>query len=136
MQFQWTAVAVTALALLGPAAHAAEKANLKVLYAGNVDSPRAKDFTSFLEKHFAKVTALDLGKFQEGDAKEHDVVLFDWTSIYPRDKDGKIVRAKEGLSLSMPPAVRLSRDFDRPTILIGAAGEQVAGTLQLKIDWL
>jgi hypothetical protein len=136
MRFRWEAVAVAALALLGPAAHAAEKANLKVLYAGNVDSPRAKDFTSFLEKYFAKVTVVDLGKFREGDAKEHDVILFDWTSIYPRDKDGKIARDKEGPGLSMPPAPRLSRDFDRPTILIGAAGGQVAGTLQLKIDWL
>jgi hypothetical protein len=136
MRFRWAAAVGAALTLLDPAAHAAEKANLKVLYAGNVDSPRAKDFTSFLDKHFATVTALDLGKFREGDAKEYDVILFDWTSIYPRDKDGKIAYGKEGPGLSMPPAPRLSGDFDRPAILIGAAGGQVAGTLQLKINWL
>ena len=136
MQFRWTAVAVAALALLGSAAHAAEKANVKVLYAGNVDSPRAKDFTSFLAKHFVQVTPVDLRKLRDADAQGHDVVLVDWTSIYPRDKDGKISRDKQAPSMSMPPAVQLSRDFDRPTILIGAAGGQFSQGRNLKIDWL
>jgi hypothetical protein len=30
----------------------------------------------------------------------------------------------------------LSRAFSRPTVLIGAAGGQIAGSLQLKINWL
>jgi hypothetical protein len=129
-----TAAAVAALALLGSTAPAAEKAGLKILYAGNVDSPRAKDFVSFLESHFAGVTPVELGKFREADAQGHDVVIFDWTSIYPRDKDGKV---KSGsASISMPPGPRLSRDFSRPTILIGAAGGQVAQGQGLKIDWL
>jgi hypothetical protein len=136
MLFRRAAIAVAILGLLDPAARATEKSNLRVLYAGHVDSPRAGDFTSFLAKHFAKVTVVDFGKFQEGDAKEHDVVIFDWTSIYPRDKEGKISRDKEGPGVSMPPAPRLSQSFDRATILVGAAGGQVAGTLQLKIGWL
>lgn len=136
MRFRWTAVAVAALACLAPATPAAEKANLKVLYAGNVDSPRAKDFTAFLGEHFAEVKAVPLGKFREADAKGHDVVIFDWTSIYPRDKSGKINYDDKSLNLAMPPNVQLSRNFDRPAILIGAAGGQVAGGQQLKIDWL
>jgi hypothetical protein len=125
-----------ALALLAPVADAAEKADLKILYAGNVDSPRAKDFTSFLEEHFARVTPVDLGKFRESDAQGHDVVLFDWTSIYPRHKDGRINSGKQAESISMPPTPHLSQDFDRPAILIGAAGGQVARGPLLKIDWL
>jgi hypothetical protein len=136
MQSLWTASAVAALALLGPAARADEKANLKVLYAGNVNSPRAKDFTSFLEKHFVKVTPVDLGKLHDADAQGHDVVLVDWTSIYPRDKDGKITRDDQSPGISMPPAVQLSRDFDRPTVLIGAAGGKCSQGRDLKINWL
>jgi hypothetical protein len=136
MRFRWTALAGAALALLGPAAHAAEKADLKVLYAGNVDSPRAKDFTSFLEQHFVKVTPVDLGKLRDADAQGHDVVLLDWTSIYPRDKDGKVTQNDQSPGISMPPAVQLSRDFDRPTVLIGAAGGQFSQGRDLKITWL
>jgi hypothetical protein len=131
-----TVAAVAALALLGPAAPAADKADLKILYAGNVDSARARDFTAFLEQHFAKVTPVDLGKFQEADAKAHDIVIFDWTSIYPRDKDGKVDNSRQAAGIGMPPAPRLSHGFDRPAILIGAAGGQVAGNLGLKINWL
>ncbi len=104
-----------------------EPIKLKVLYAGNSGSDRAKDFAAFLEK-------VDFGKFQEADAKDYDVVLFDWTSIYPRDKEGKINNSAG--SITMPPAPHLSPDFAKATILIGAAGGQVAGTRQLKINWL
>src|SRR5438874_7656468 len=129
-----TVAAVAALALLGPAAPAADKADLKILYAGNLDSVRARDFTSFLEQHFARVTPVELGKFKEADAQGHDVVIFDWTSIYPRDKDGKINNSPQAPRIAMPPTPKLSRDFDRPTILIGAAGGQLAGSLSLKIN--
>jgi hypothetical protein len=137
MQWRWVASALVALALLSPVAQAAEKANLKVLYAGNVDSPRGKDFTSFLEQQVAKVTPVDLSKLRDADAQGHDVVIVDWTSIYPRDKDGKITRDNEkSLGLTMPPAMQLSHDYDRPTVLIGAAGGQFSQRQQLKTDWL
>jgi hypothetical protein len=128
--------AAAALALLGPAAPAAEKADLKILYAGNVDSPRGRDFTAFLEQHFARVTPVDFGKFREADPQGHDVVIFDWTSIYPRDKDGKIDGAQISGRIKMPPTPQVPRDFDRPAILIGAAGGQVGRSVGLKIDWL
>jgi len=120
--------------LLNGGIRAEEPIKLKVLYAGNSGSDRAKDFASFLEKHFAKVGAVDFGKFQEADAKDYDVVLFDWTSIYPRDKEGKINNSLG--NIIMPPAPHLSAVFAKPTILIGAAGGQVAGTRQIKINWL
>jgi hypothetical protein len=116
-------------------AQADEKIDLKVLYTGNSASDRAMDFTAFLEKHFSGVTAIDIGKFKEGDADGQDVVIFDWTSIYNRDAAGKI-DYKSGSLISMPPWPRLSENFARPTMLIGAAGGRVAGALQIKIDWL
>jgi hypothetical protein len=134
MHLKWLATAMGVLMLLNGGVLAAEPISLKVLYAGNANSDRAKDFVSFLEKHFAKVGAADFGKFREADAKDYDVVLFDWTSIYPRNKEGKIDNSAG--NITMPPAPQLSPDFAKATILIGAAGGQVAGTRQIKINWL
>jgi hypothetical protein len=62
------------------------------------------------------------------------VVIFDWPSIYPRDKDGKI--APKLTSLNQPKPPKLPEDFDRPAILIGAAGSSATSPLRLKINWL
>jgi len=134
MRFSWLATATAILMLANGSILAEEPIKLKVLYAGNSGSDRAKDFVSFLEKHLIKVGSVDFGKFQEADAKDFDVVLFDWTSIYPRDKEGKINNSLG--NIIMPPAPHLSADFAKPTVLIGAAGGQVAITRQLKINWL
>ena len=133
MRLRWLA-AVAALVLMGHVAMAAEKIDLKVLYSGNPGSARAKDFASFLEKQFTKVGQVDFSKFKEVDANQYDVVIFDWTSIYPRNKEGKIDNSVR--SITMPPAPQLSPSYTKATILIGAAGGQVAGTRQLKINWL
>jgi len=134
MHLNWLAIAMAILMLLNGGILAAEPINLKILYAGNPGSDRAKDFVSFLEKHFTKVSSTDFGKFQEADAKEYDVVLFDWTSIYPRNKEGKIDNSVG--NFTMPQAPNLSPAFAKATILIGAAGGMVAGNRQLKINWL
>jgi hypothetical protein len=133
MRFYWLAAAAAAF-LLGGAATAGDKIDLKVLYAGNPDSPRTKDFVTFLSKHFTKVGETNYEKFKEDEAKAYDVVIFDWTSIYPRDKDGKLAEKLTGIHT--PKAPTLSETFDRPAVLIGAAGGSVAGSLGLKINWL
>jgi hypothetical protein len=126
--------ALTALALTAPTARPAEKIALNVLYAGNPGSPRTKDFVSFLQQHFAKVGETSYEKFKPDEAKGYDVVVFDWTSIYPRDKNGKIDEKLANVHSPTPP--QLSREFNRPAVLIGAAGGSLAGHFQLKIDWL
>ena len=133
MRMPW--IAVAGLLLLAPsqASRAEEPIGLKVLYAGNPGSAREKDFVSFLGEHFQKVGTAHYSKFTEADAEGYDVILFDWTSIYPRDEDGKI---KEKIDrLNSPTAPKLPEDFDRPSILIGAAGGFLAQPLRLKIDW-
>jgi hypothetical protein len=110
------------------------KLDLRILYAGNRESDRTNDFSAFLQRHFSKVTVANLSTFKHADADGHDVVIFDWTSIYPRDKAGKIDDSVG--RITMPQVPRLSHDFSRPTVLIGAAGGQVAGSLALKINWL
>ena len=134
MSFRRISLATAALLAVAPLARAGEPFDLKVLYAGNPGSDREKDFRSFLGRHFARVGTADYQKFTEDQAKPYDVVIFDWTSIYPRDKHGKIKPTFERLNSPTPP--KLSEDFDRPAVLIGAAGGSLAGPLRLKIDWL
>jgi hypothetical protein len=126
--------ALAALVLLDPTASATEKVQLKVLYTGKPNDARTKDFVSFLQQHFVRVGEADYEKFKADEAKDFDVVLFDWPSIYPRDKDGKI--APKLTSLNSPKPPKLSEDFDRPAILIGAAGSSATRQLRLKINWL
>ena len=134
MRYRCLAASLAALVLLDPTASAAEKIQLKVLYAGKPNDTRTKDFVSFLQQHFVRVGEVDYEKFKADEAKDFDVVLFDWPSIYPRDKDGKI--APKITSMNSPHVPRLSTDFDRPAVLIGAAGGDLAGPRRLKIDWL
>lgn len=132
MRARWLALA--AVLAFGGAAHADdEPIALNVLYAGNPGSAREKDFTALLGKHFARVATADYQKFTADQAKGHDVVILDWTSIYPRDKDGKILEKIDGLNSPTPP--KLAEDYNRATILIGAAGGFVGQALRLKIDW-
>jgi hypothetical protein len=132
MRTRW--IALAAVLALASASRADEPARLKVLYAGNPGSDREKDFKALLEKHFAEVGTTDYRKFKDGDAKGYDAVILDWTSIYPRDQDGKISKTFNGLK-TPDPRPEISEGYDRPTILIGAAGGFVAQGLRLKIDW-
>jgi hypothetical protein len=134
MRTLWLTVAFVGVFIIGWPVPAAEPIALKVLYAGNPASDREKDFTSFLKKSFARVGTTDYRTFRESDAKDHDVIILDWTSIYPRDEQGKIKQESSGLNSPTPP--QLSNNFDRPTILIGAAGGFATNQSQLKINWL
>jgi len=134
MKIPWLIAASFGVYVLGQPAQAGEPIALKVLYAGNPTSDREKDFTAFLAKSFAKVGTTDYRTFKEDDAKGYDVVILDWTSIYPRDDQGKIKQGSSGLNSPTPP--KLSTSFDRPTILIGAAGGFATMQAQLKINWL
>lgn len=108
----------------------AGKAALKVLYAGKLGTGRTEDFTAFLGQHFSAVAAVDLATFREADARMYDVVVFDWPPRFVRQPDGSWAAGE------LPPAANLSRDFDRPSILIGGAGGRAVEGLGLKIDWL
>lgn len=132
MRTRW--IALAAVLAYASASRADEPVPLKVLYAGNPGSDREKDFKTLLTKHFTKVGTTDYRKFKEGAAEGFDAVILDWTSIYPRDRDGKVL--KTITSLNTPdPRPEISEGYDRPTILIGAAGGFVAQALRLKIDW-
>src|SRR5262249_8885167 len=127
-------VASLSLFALGRPAWSGEPIPLSVLYAGNPGSSREHDFTSVLGKSFKKVGTTDYRALKQDDAKGYDVVILDWTSIYPRDEQGKMKKESTGINSPTPPV--LSEAFDKPTILIGAAGSYATRQLSLKIDWL
>ena len=94
---------VLSVVLLAPSiGPAAEKFDIKVLYAGNLGSPRAEDYVALLDKHFASVAAVSYEEFQSFQADGHDVVIFDWTTIYPRDEAGKIDN-EQSITMPKPP---------------------------------
>ena len=111
-----------------------EPAGLRILYAGNSGSDRAQDFTGFLRQSFQQVDTTDYSAFDEEQAKGYDVVLFDWTTVYPRDSDGRVV--DNFGKLNWPKVPKLSERYDSPTILIGAAGQRVVDRQRLKINHL
>jgi len=116
------------------AARADEPIALKILYAGNPGSSREIDFVALLKPSFQQVDTTDYRTFKEEQAAGHDVVIFDWTSVYPRDKDGKVLEKID--RMNNPKVPTLSEKYDRATILIGGPGQSVVKPLRLKIDWL
>ena len=126
----------TCAAALGLASHAegTEPLNLSVLYAGHPGSARERDFLTFLRGQVRNAAATDYRTFTADRARGFDVILFDWTSIYPRDQEGRVAADAGGLDIPAPPA--LSMDFDRPAVLIGQAGGSVAEALGLKATGL
>jgi hypothetical protein len=133
MRIRWLALA--AVLAFAPAARAGEPIDLKVLYAGNPGSDREADFKAFLAEHFTGVGMTDYRRFRESDAKGYDVVIFDWTSIYARDAQGKIKEGPE-MKIISPPPPKIAETYSRPTIMIGAMAGEATVPLKLKIDWL
>src|SRR5262249_10361438 len=105
--------------------------NLRVLYCGDPGSAREADFQSFLKQHFTSVALADGTAFKEEQAKDADVVIFDWSNAY--DGKGGIDQKKWQRMRSAPT---LSEKFARLTVLTVARGATVAQKLKLKIDWL
>ena len=96
-----------------------EKIDLRILYAGHPGSAREKDFVSFLGDHFRIVQASDLAEFKPLDAKEFDVVIFDY------DGDG-----------FEAPKPSLPRSYRRATVTVGVVGAFVCGQVGLKTGYL
>ena len=115
-------------ALAAPAAGgadaAAPKIELRVIYFGHPHTPRAKDFVGFLEEHFSKVGQGNLDTFRESEAAGYDVTILDYDEL-------KVVTNH----IQMPKIV-VSKQYNRPTVTIGATGAMVCERLRLKTGYL
>jgi hypothetical protein len=119
MQRTITKLALAVLSLWAGVATADEPlVSLRVVYVGNAKSPRASNFTTFLKKHFARVTAADYASFVPAALHDADVVLVDWSQ-----SDGDLRK-------SSFPLGRLE-DWSKPTVLLNSAGLLVAAHWQL-----
>jgi hypothetical protein len=110
----------------------AQKIDLKVLYAGAPESRRTKDFTEFLGKTFTEVGAVELKSLDAKAAAKYDVVIVDSPTPYLSEAESR----RAGTGFKMPEAPKLTTDFTKPTILMGAAGGRVLGELKIKLNWL
>lgn len=112
----------------------AKPETLKVLYAGDLGSLRMMEFKDLLELHFAEVGTVHYSEFTTEAATGYDVVIFDWTSIYHRDKEGNIVW-KQGEAMPAPKPPKLDQAYATPTILIGGAGASIVANRETAINW-
>jgi len=96
---------------------------LHVAFVGEPQQERGKDFVQFLRAQFARVDAVERSTCTPAMLRTADVVVLDWpqqgaVSTWVRDKP----RVREN------PLGELAR-WDRPTVLIGSAG------LNLATEW-
>ena len=111
--------AVLLLGLVANApAHAAELAELKVLYVG---AERIADYVDFLRGKVAQVESIRRKDFQLPDAAPFDVVLLDW----PQGEETREMR-----KLTSPLGAR--EEWVKPTVLLGSAGLNLAVAWKLK----
>jgi len=98
--------------------HAADLAELKVLYVG---SERASEYVNFLRGKVALAEAKRRQDFQVKDAGRFDVVLLDWPQ-------GEATR--EMRTIKSPLGMR--EEWTKPTVLLGSAGLNLAVCWKLK----
>jgi hypothetical protein len=103
---------------------AAEPIKLSVLYVGQPQSERAKDFVAFLEKHFTKVAQADLTKFTEKDVEGYDAAIMDY---------GPVVVKNNRIEM---PANPFAKTYSRPTLMLGATGGLMSSRMGLKTGYL
>ncbi len=96
------------------AAGAAELSQLKVMYVGDAGSTRAKQFESFLRQNVGEVAVASRRSFTAAAATNFDVVLLDWPQ--PAEQDWKTGHSPLGARAK----------WDRPTVLLGSAGLNLA----------
>jgi len=109
------------------------KIDLRVLYAGRPGSTREKEFLELFGAHFVKTAAIDVKKVTTTAAADWDVVVMDWSDIYPRDDKGKIIQNSTKLNT---PQAQLPEGFSRATVMMGSVAGSVHRRQGLKLDWL
>ncbi len=106
---------VLSLAFLTRAVSAAELRDLKVLYIGNTNSPRAAEFKDFLSTNVSSCQVASRSAFVPTTATNFDVVLLDWPQSESR---GGFPPRKSPLGQREMWAT--------PTVLLGSAGLHMA----------
>jgi hypothetical protein len=102
----------------------AAKIELSVVYYGQLQSARGKDFVSFLGQHFTKVAQRELTAFSAKESAAYDVAILDYDEL-------KVVNNH----IQMPP-IPFDSSYSRPMMTLGATGAMVCQRLRLKTGYL
>ena len=118
-------VVALALCLCLPVASSSDAGNqdlagLRILYAGLLETDRAKDFVAFLGDHFAKVETTDYNSFTGSEAAGFDVTIID----------------HDGVDLKAPQLWLLSPLHSAATITVGVSCANICKRLSLKTAYL
>ena len=105
-----------ALAAASASQHSARLDPLKVLYIGDLDTPRAAQFSDFLQTRVAKVKVVAREGFKTAQAGDFDVVLLDWPQSNSTREEWKSGRSPLGDRSA----------WTNPTVLLGSAGLNLA----------
>jgi len=114
-------IATLFIAVMALADPSATPLPLRILYVGNLEKSRVKDFESFLKKHFVHVSVANRKSFDMALAKDADVVLLDWQQGEGEEK--------------FPPTRSPIGERDgwtKPMVLLGSAGLHMAALWDIK----
>ncbi len=95
---------------------------LKVLFVGDSGSARTREYTSFLQENVGAVEYTSRNGFQQAQSSSFDVVLLDW----PQSRESRLALETK----KSPLGAR--NDWNRPTVLLGSAGLNLAVTWDLR----
>jgi hypothetical protein len=90
----------------------------RVLYIGH----RGPDFELLLKRHFAQTQTFSREAFKPAQAKDYDVVLLDW----PQSEEARADRQGKSCPLGR------REEWNKPTVLLGSAGLNLAVVWKLK----
>ena len=98
----------------------ARNAALHLAYVGNLTSDRGQDFVRFLREQFPRVDAVERATCTPDKLRFVDVVILDWPQ-----SEGVMKWVQNPKQERTNPLGDLQR-WDRPTVLIGSAGLNLA----------
>ncbi len=116
---------VLALSLGAAAQQQAADPALRVAFVGDLQGERGADFVAFLKKHYARVDAVERSTCTPERLRLADVVVLDWPQA-----EGVMAWLDDKKAERRVPLGELAR-WDRPTVLIGSAGLNLAAAWSL-----
>jgi len=148
-------VLVCATAFAGEIVIADDKSSLRVLYIGDdpenivfhgleqgmadneryveIRKKRTSAFARLLHRYFDEVKVVFSGDYVESMSAGYDVTIFG--NLPPLLRKKELERASDGHVTKIIPAVYLSENYDRATIMIGDVSAIMGESLETKIDW-
>ena len=100
-----------------PISESGKKIAINVLFVGDADTERSKDFQTFLNQHFEEASFSDVSKYSGKAPAVHDVVILD------------SVEFEFGGLRDLP------QDEGRPTILVSTFGGSMGSGWKLRTGW-